>query len=132
MSRERLTAALKAAAGQAGGGLWALETLGGAPGCAWSQETRSVLGRVKSPACLSAGEWRFCPTSLSGGLPGVRMVHEVGGIRLAQSEVSLDQCADQIAQAVCTAAQALGAGASDQLQAVVEGLAQATLRDGSG
>lgn len=132
MSRERLTAALSAAADQPGGGIWVLEALAGAPGCSWVPEERSALGRVRAAACLTAGQWRFTPVQLSGGIPGVRLTHEVGGIRLAETEEPLGRCADRVARAVCEAASALGSEAERDLLAVLEGLERATAGGASG
>lgn len=125
MSRERLAATLAAAARSADGGLWTLQALAAAPGCTWQPETRSLLGRVKSPASLQVGQWRFAPSALPGGLPAVRVVHEVGGVRLAETAATLEQCAGQLADAVCGLAESLGPTAAGELQAVVAGLERA-------
>lgn len=125
MSRAQLTAALQAAAQHPDGGVWALQALGIVPGCSWSEAEKSLFGREKSPAGLTVGEWRFEPTVVSGRLPGVRVVHAVGGIRLAETEATLQSCAQALADAIADRVQALGTGAQTELAAVTEGLARA-------
>ena len=124
MSRAQLTAALQAAAQHPDGGAWALQALGNVPGCSWAQAEKSLFGREKSPAGLTVGEWRFEPTVVSG-LPGVRVVHAVGGLRLAETEATLESCAQELAGVIADRVQALGTGAQTELAAVTEGLARA-------
>lgn len=126
MTRERLTAALQAASRGDDGGLWALETLSRAPGCLWLPPVRTLLGKVRTPARLAAGDWRFAPSRLPGGLPAVHVAHEVRGVRLAESDQPLAQCAAEIADAVWTLAASFGAAAQAELDTVVEGLERAT------
>lgn len=125
MSRERLTAAVAAAAQHPDGGTWVLQALAEVPGCSWREAERSLFGRTKSPAGLLVGEWWFEPTVLPGRLSGVRIVHAVGGIRLAETVGTLEQCAERLVDVVAARAEALGATAQAEFAAVSEGLARA-------
>lgn len=116
--RDRLVAALIAAAGAPGGADWVWPALASAPGCRYEDEVRGLLGKVRRPAGLVAGEWRFEPA----GDALVRVVHEVGGIRLAQQQLSLEAAAGTVADAVVAAARSRGAAGERELAAVLEGI----------
>lgn len=122
MIQERLAELLRRADAESPGATWILQRLSEAPGCYWQEARKSRFGRSKSNSCLFVGEWSFEPAALDHHNSGLKMTHEVNGIRLAQTTGAVSALADQVAKVVCAVSISLGDKSIQDLEAVVEGI----------